>query len=429
MSTLLDQVARLPPASSQRNRAVPVMTAGALAAVHAAAASLALVLVPVVVAWVTSAHGGGWVPATRIGLDTWLLAQHAGLIITGGYIGLVPLGLLSVPALACWFACRRLGRTMDPKADAIAAGVSRARPARVPLRAMAAFVLCYAGIGGAVSLLAAGPQARPVFTQAVLGTAAVAAVAGAAGAAAYRAGGARAGIVLLIDGLGVPEPVRRWCRLGLLALALLLGAAVVLTVVAVVARLPRVVTLHQALDPGPAGGLVLLTLELALLPDVVVWAAAFLAGPGFAFGVATSVSPRGTVLGPLPAVPIIGALPSPGAQPDWMSLVVLVPVLAGLVAGAVAARRRPGAALTALAMDALGAGLAAGCGFLLLAWLASGPAGPGRLGMTGPVPWLAASVLAGEVLTGALAGTAAARTLGWLFRRRGPAPRKRAAGG
>jgi len=424
MSTVTDQASRASTAPAE-GRPAPAVACGAFAAVQAAAASLVVVLVPVVLAWVTSTRSGGWLPATRIGLDAWLLSQHAGLIIPGGHIGLVPMGLLPVPALACWFAGRRLARTMDPKAAAIAAGVSLARPARVPMRAITAFVLCYAGLGAAVSMLAAAPEARPVLTQAVLGTLVVAGVAGAAGAAAYRAGGARAGAVLLVDGLGIPEPVRRWCRLGGVAILVLAGAAVVLTAVAVVARLPRVLALHQALTPGLAGGSVLVALELALLPDLMVWSGAFVIGPGFALGVGTSVSPRGTVLGSLPAVPLLGAVPRPGAQPGWMTLVVLVPVLAGVVAGVVAARRRPDAALTALGLDGLGAALAAGVGFLLLAWLASGPAGPGRLGVTGPVPWLAGGVLAGEVLIGALAGTAATRALGWLWggrsRHRAPA--------
>src|SRR5262245_61897196 len=186
MSTLTDQAAR-PSTAPAEGRPASAVAAGAFAAVQAAAASLVVVLVPVVLTWVTTTRSGGWLPGPRIGLDAWLLSQHAGLIISGGHIGLVPIGLLPVPALACWFAGRRLARAMDPKAAAIAAGVSLARPARVPLRAMAAFVLCYAGLGAAISLLAAAPTARPVLTQAVLGTLVVAGVAGAAGAAAYRA--------------------------------------------------------------------------------------------------------------------------------------------------------------------------------------------------------------------------------------------------
>ena len=42
----------------------------------------------------------------------------------------------------------------------------------------------------------------------------------------------------------------------------------------------------------------------------------------------------------------------------------------------------------------------------MLAWLSGGPAGPGRMEVTGPVPWLAAVVLAGECVTGALLAVA-----------------------
>jgi hypothetical protein len=103
---------------------------------------------------------------------------------------------------------------------------------------------------------------------------------------------------------------------------------------------------------------------------------------------------------------VLGALPQPGQQPPWTTALVLVPVLAGVVAGAAAVRSRPGALPMEFAADCAGLAAVAGAGFLLLAWLSGGPAGPGRLAVTGPVPWLAGTVLAGECLAGALLATA-----------------------
>jgi len=406
MSALLDRVARIPSAGSGEPTPSPVL-AGGFAAVQAASASLVVVLAPVVAGWVTSGSRATWFQAVQIGLDTWLLAHHASIVLPGGTVGLFPIGLAAVALTTCWLAGRRLARVLDPKAAAIEAGVSRARPARVPVRALAGFVACYALLGLLAGLVAASPAARPLATQAVLGCGLTAAIAGTAGAAAYRAGGLRAGLEALFEAVRLPPSGRRWLRLGALALAVLLAAALLLTAGAVVAGSERVLGLHRALATGAWGGAVLVGLQVAVLPNLVVWAGAFLAGPGFAVGAGTMVTPQETVLGPLPALPVLGALPAPGPQPRWATLVVLVPVLAGAVAGAAAVRARRQATPWGLAADCAGLALAAGTGFGLLAWLSGGPAGPGRLEVTGPVPWLAAGVLAAECGAGALVAVAA----------------------
>jgi hypothetical protein len=405
MSTLLDRVVRIPTANSGERTPHPVQ-AGAVAAVQAAAASLVFVLAPVVACWVISGSRATWYQAVQVGLDAWLLIQHGGIAVPGGHVGLLPMGLAWLPLVACWLAGRRMAQVLDPRAAAIEVGVTRARPAQAPMLALGSFVAAYALLGLLASLIAATPQARPLATQAVLGCAVVAAAGGIAGSAAYRAGGALAGLRSLWRMLRPPRRAGRWLRLGGLALACLLSAAAVLTLVAVSAGAQREVALHEALDPGVSGTVVLAALQLALLPNLMVWAAAFLAGPGFALGAGTTVDPHQTVLGPLPALPLLGALPQPGPQPQWATALVLVPVLAGAVAGGVAVRTRPQALPMQLTADCAGLAAVAGAGFLLLAWLSGGPAGPGRLEVTGPVPWLAGVALAGECVVGALLAVA-----------------------
>jgi hypothetical protein len=58
--------------------------------------------------------------------------QHGGLAVDGGHVGLVPLGLTIAPLAACWLGGRRLSRMLDPRAEAIAAGATRAAPAWPP---------------------------------------------------------------------------------------------------------------------------------------------------------------------------------------------------------------------------------------------------------------------------------------------------------
>jgi hypothetical protein len=405
MSALLDRIARIPTAGSGERTPAPVQ-AGAVAAVQAAAASLVFLLAPVVACWVISGSRATWFQAVQVGLDAWLLVQHTGIAVPGGHVGLLPLGLAPLPLVACWLASRRMAQVLDPRAAAIEIGVTRARPAQPPMLALGSFVASYALLGLLASLVAATPQARPLATQAVLGCAVTATAGGIAGSAAYRAGGALAGIRALWQMLRPRPQAGRWLRLGGLALAGLLSAAAVLTLIAVTVGAQREVALHEALDPGVSGTAVLAALQLALLPNVMVWVAAFLAGPGFALGAGTTVDPHQTVLGPLPALPVLGALPQPGPQPHWMTTLVLVPVLAGVVAGAAAVRTRPHALPMELTADCAGLAAVAGAGFLLLAWLSGGPAGPGRLDVIGPVPWLAGIALAGECLAGALLAVA-----------------------
>ncbi len=111
--------------------------AGALAAFQAAAASLVVVLVPVVATWVVTGGGSAsWLEVVKVAAALWLLAQHTGLEIEGGRLALLPLGLTLVPLLACGYAGTRLARSLDPRAARIAAGATRAAPSPAPRAAL-----------------------------------------------------------------------------------------------------------------------------------------------------------------------------------------------------------------------------------------------------------------------------------------------------
>ncbi|MFT2690903.1 DUF6350 family protein [Clavibacter zhangzhiyongii] len=55
-----------------------------------------------------------------------------------------------------------------------------------------------------------------------------------------------------------------------------------------------VITLYETLQTGIVGGVALTLGQLALLPNLVLWASSWLIGPGFALGTGSSVSPLGT---------------------------------------------------------------------------------------------------------------------------------------
>jgi hypothetical protein len=387
----------------------PVAVVAGLAAAQAVLASLAVVSLPVVIAWALPGAGEThWGQALQIGVDLWLLAHHAGIAVPGGHLGLAPLGLTAVPVAAGWFAGRRLARGLDPRADRIAAGATRLRPAFPPLRALVAFAAGYSILGGILAVLAETASAAPVIPQAVLATAAVSLVSGTWGAVSYRFGGPRAAVIAVVRRL--PGPVRGAVRPALAAVGLQLIAGTIAFLVVAIDGRDRVLTVHRALHPDGVGAVLLWLTQLVLVPDLVVWAAAVLAGPGFVVGIGTSVTPWAVSLAPLPALPVLGALPAAGPLPPAARALLLIPLLAGAAAQSQLNRRavpvrgrwwRP-------LVDLFPVAGMAGAGLAVLGWFASGPVGPGRLSVTGPQPVLLGAVFAAEVLVGGV--------LAWLAR-------------
>ena len=381
---------------------------GALAALQAVVAALVVIVAPAVAAWVTGGGTGtSWPQVVALAVQAWLLAQHAPLHVAHGVVGLLPMGLTAVPLTACWFAGRRLARVLDPRGDRIAAGFSLAKPSWPPTRAVGSFLAVYCGLAVLLGLAAqAGtPAARAVPWQVLLGSLVVAGLGAGCGAAAYRFAGAGAGVVglalWLADAVRLPAAPRRWARPALVAVVTQLACGALLLAGALVAGHGRVLLVQRALAPGAVGTAVLLVVQLAYLPDLVVWAAALAAGPGFAIGAGTSFTAAASVPGPLPAVPLLGALPGAGPLPAAALAVFAAPALAGVLAGVVIARRGGLSRLAALG-DVLGSACLAGVGLGFVSWLATGPVGPGRLAHTGVSVLACALVFAAEVAAGAL---------------------------
>jgi hypothetical protein len=176
-------------------------------------------------------------------------------------------------------------------------------------------------------------------------------------------------------------------RAGTAATAVVVGVAAVLVGLLLFTSFAEIITLYEQSHAGVIGGVALTVGQLAFLPDFVGWATSWLIGPGFAIGTGSSVSPIATTLGPIPGLPVFGALPTSG---HTFGLVwVLVPVIAGFaIGGSMRPRlvRALGAADSALhrALGGVAAGLVAGVLTGLIAWVSSGSFGPGRLADVGP---------------------------------------------
>jgi hypothetical protein len=215
-------------------------------------------------------------------------------------------------------------------------------------------------------------------------------------------------------------------RAGLGTAATVVLAASLLTTTALVLGYGQVIALYESVQAGVLGGVALTLGQLALLPTVVLWAASWLVGPGFALGAGSMVSPLQSTLGPLPAIPLLGALPL-GESPLGY-LTILVPVAAAFAAG-LAVRPRLASALERAYGEVLSAGARAGWSALTgllaavvaglamgsLAWLSAGSAGPGRLAVVGPDAvavglWMLVETLLGATLGLLAAGVRVPRT-------------------
>ena len=176
-------------------------------------------------------------------------------------------------------------------------------------------------------------------------------------------------------------------RAGTAVTAVVVAAAGVVVALLLVTSFAEVIALYERSHAGVIGGIALTVGQLAFLPDLVGWAVAWLVGPGFAIGTGSNVSPIGTVLGPIPGIPVFGALPASGHT--FGLLGVLVPVVAGFV---VAGLMRPalvralGSADSPLRRALAGAatGVVAGVLTGVATALTSGSLGPGRLTQAGP---------------------------------------------
>ncbi|QAB17279.1 hypothetical protein Leucomu_04475 [Leucobacter muris] len=207
----------------------------------------------------------------------------------------------------------------------------------------------------------------------------------------------------------LPARAAETVRLAAASLAALVGIAALALSAAIVVGYPHVIALTQGLHLDPLGSTLVFLVQLALLPVALIWGAAWVTGAGFSVGAGSSATPFEALLGPLPALPLFGAIPQ-----GWGGLGALAPaalVLVGVAVGVLFARRpqqRRASWTAALVTPVLAAALV-GLAVAALCGLASGSLGPGRLETVGADPWLAGGLAAAELGGGLLLGVSAAR--------------------
>ena len=342
-----------------------------------------------VVGWLGATFGGAS-GAVRAGAGAWLVAHKAGVTIGTGRISVAPLGLTLFFA---WCLYR------GGKSAARSSGADRTKDL---ITLALGFAVVY-GLGGlVVALLTADGQLKVSAFSAFLGAFSLALVAGLAGIIVESGAGED-----IVD--ATPAGLRDTVPAAFAAVLTIVALASVLYAVLLAIHFSRVTGMLELLDAGVIGSVVLFAICLMLLPNMILYVIAFLAGPGFQLGTGTTIAPTGVDVGNLPALPLLAAVPPDGSTPTYLlALTALVPLLAGVVAGFVVVRRglaeRDADALGWDAFALRGAIAAVLAGVILFALLAmsGGSAGPGRMsvvGVPGAVP--AAGVLGAGMAIGA----------------------------
>lgn len=435
-----------------------------LASVDAAiavAVGIAVTLAPLTLLWVFGFGGGAdWGVLWPSAVSVWQLGNLVPLTIAlppeylaatgidaGAASFVLSLAPLAFAAFTAIFAARSGARASH--ADAWLTGV---------LTSTAVF----AGLTTCAALTGANGVARAELWQAILFPTLVFALPALVAAVVTEWAEAGAGAIARLrdrieavpHGWGdVPALVARGSAVVVVGL---IGVGAAVAAVALFARAGQIVALFQAGDVDALGATVLTMAQLAYLPTLAVWGMSFVAGPGFAVGAGTAVSPAGTQVGVVPGLPVLGAVPE--STTSWLLLLALVPIAIGALAGWIARSRllhvgdtsrsartaAPAsagastasrfdatrtAALTgllatstaaeeeehdAVPVDAAaedpiaarlvitaGIALVAGGAAALLCVVASGSLGPGRLAEFGPEPGPVALAVGLEVLLGA----------------------------
>jgi hypothetical protein len=425
-------LSRLPLGDEEETRR-PLPVSGMLAAVWTLGVGLAVLTTLTLVGWIAAPRGpfGEGLPGVfRTACQLWLAAHHAGFAIPGGRVGLLPLGLMILPASLLYRAGLWMARDADMRVRMPARlpkGTPRdvenaRRRAQLVLVAQAGISLAapYALLAGVIALVARNQITQPFLGEALVSHLVLAFLVGSV-ATARTIGSWKSMLRLL------PERPRSLVVGTALAVSLLLAAGVLLALGAIVVNFGEVQALSGVLNPGFVGGLLLLLAEGLYLINGVIWGMAYIAGPGFAVGAGTLVAPTGVKLAAVPTLPLLGALPPPGASPSWVMAVIALPFAAGAVAGVVLARISPTPTIEAAPLWGFACGVSSGAVAGLLAALSGGPLGGARLSAVGPSPWEVALSVALEV--GVAAGISAGVANWWLISRRpvaAPEPVKKA---
>jgi len=250
--------------------------------------SIALVLLPIsfltLIAWATAGSiTGNTSDPIRAAVWVWLGVHNIPFALSlppaavGGFLSYLPLGGLIFPYLAIRSSFTRVIERLDKETNLV--NIARVH-----------FSLIYCLIAELLILASKTGAIRPVwyFAIAILIPA----------------------VYLTTLTVGKKVTLTQPLSFGTRIVALLLGISTLFLAISLFLHLSTVQDLITVLRPGIFGGVLLLLINIVYLPNAAVSSMAYLSGTGFGVGSNTLVSPLEHSVAQIPALPILGALPS-----------------------------------------------------------------------------------------------------------------------
>ncbi|MFJ4711096.1 DUF6350 family protein [Streptomyces sp. NPDC088785] len=310
-----------------RERA-PGPAAGALGGVVAAGLGLGVCAVVVMVLWISSPYpDSGPGAALHTAAALWLIAHGAEIVRTDTLsgtpapMGLTPLLLLALPA---WLVHRAARDAAEDTEGAEGRGV------------WGGAVFGYLLVGTAAAGYAGGGEMRPSWVSCGAHLALVAGVAAGTGVWAAHGRprgplpGALRSCVDVLPRVFVTEVLPVAARAAAAGLLVLVAGGALVMAVGLVWHGGEVRESFVRVTGAWSGRFAVLLLCVALVPNAVLWGAAYALGPGVVLGGGMTSGPLGgSGSGLLPAFPLLAAVPSgPGTPFTWA--VALVPLVAAV---------------------------------------------------------------------------------------------------
>jgi len=382
----------------------------ATAAGAATAASTLLVCMALGVAgWFLTDAGAHGAPrdGLRVGALAWLMAHGSGVHVGGALVSVMPLGITLACAWVTWRLGHRLGDSVSghgPDADRIADGE---RDWTVPA-AVLLFAAGYVGVAALTGALAATAATAPDGSRVLLWSFLLCVL---VGGPAVAVGSGRAAIwtaTMPSSVIAVAAACRRVVRWWL-------GVSLLAFLVALATDYDTALNVTSQLHTDAGATAQLVVICLLVVPNALVFSGSYLLGPGFTVGTHTIVSPSVVTIGALPMFPLLAALPDTGPTPGWTTALVGAGPLVAALGAMRAQRQHPTYRWEEGALHGCGGGMFAGLLFGILALLAGGSVGPGRMTDVGP---LVGAVLVHGVTAFGVGGLLGGLLATWWQRRR-----------
>jgi len=280
--------------------------------------SITLILLPIafisLVAWATAgSSSGNTADPLRAALWFFLAAHQVPLFLSlsdstsSGSLTFLPIGALLIPFFALRSGFIRMTETLGSP--------SNSRDKRNYILALA---LGYSVIAYLIALPTLGGTVAAPFYIAIPVLILVSYV------AIFIASGA-------LPNHKLQFPWQRALRLAWIMTVALIGIGSIILSTSLIYHFEVVLNLTKVVEPGVFGGLVLLLGQILYIPNVAISALSYVAGSGVSIGAGSLLSPFVHRIDEIPAIPILGALPS-NSQPLIFLFAILVISLGTFIA-------------------------------------------------------------------------------------------------